>query len=191
MPAATRRFSARTRRTLVGLGIGLLLTAVAVARVLNGCPVHTLEPLPVGERFSVSYEQVEVVDGDTVRVDGHLVRLLGADTPEKETPYFTGDQQPHARRATQFTRSQLREASSIRVELLPTRDRYNRLLGHFFVDGESISLRLVRAGHAYETVSKYGDNGFPEVAAAIEAAAEQAEPAFQTPSDWRREHRID
>ena len=49
---------------------------------------------------------------------------------------------------------------------------------------------MIREGLAYETVSHYGDNGFPTLAGQLLHAAEEAgEPPFQPPYIWRRENR--
>lgn len=109
------------------------------------------------------------VDGDTIDVDLDLgfdvwlksvrFRLLGIDTPEK----FTSDQEE---RIFGF-------ASSKRIEeLLPigsvvtvktdvnksgknTKEKYNRWLGEFFVNGNSINKQMIDEGYA---VKYYGQN---------------------------------
>ena len=58
---------------------------------------------------------------------------------------------------------------------------------HAFADGCSIALILVREGLAYCTVDRYGDSGFPELAARL--VAEATGPAFEEPWIWRRAHR--
>ncbi|RPJ41501.1 MAG: hypothetical protein EHM19_11785, partial [Candidatus Latescibacterota bacterium] len=80
-----------------------------------------------------------------------------------------------------------------RVTYLPDQnDRYGRLLAHVFIDGRLLAVDLIREGLAYETVSHYGDNGYPEIADAILKAAKNApEPAFEPPYVWRQKHRIE
>jgi len=79
-----------------------------------------------------------------------------------------------------------------KVELLrsPTLDPYGRTLGYFFINGKNYSVLVVSARLAEETVSRYGDNGLPEQAAAVAAAAKAAGPVpFDSPGEYRRRMR--
>jgi len=78
------------------------------------------------------------------------------------------------------------------IEYLPFQnDKYGRLLAHVFVDGELLSIHLIKAGLAYESISYYGDNGFPDLAERIlKAAHESPRPPFEMPYKWRRSHQI-
>jgi len=50
---------------------------------------------------------------------------------------------------------------------------------------------LIRARLAYENISYYGDNGFPDLAERILKAAEDSpQPPFEKPYIWRREHQL-
>jgi len=130
-------------------------------------------------------------DGDTFFYKDLTIRILGIDTPEiihKEHGIY--EDQPYGRQAAQLTIQILRKAKT--VEYLPYQpDTYGRLLAHVFVDGELLSVRLIRARLAYETVSYYGDNGFPGLAQRIlQAAKESRRPLFENPYMWRRKHHI-
>ncbi len=80
-----------------------------------------------------------------------------------------------------------------RISYLPYQnDRYGRLLAHVFVDGDLLAVKLIREGLAYETVSHYGDNGYPKIGEAILRAAEETPaPPFEPPYLWRQEHRTE
>jgi len=130
-------------------------------------------------------------DGDTFYYKDVIIRILGIDAPEiihKEHGIF--EDQPYGRQAAAMTINILRKARVI--EYLPLQnDKYGRLLAHVFVDGELLSVRLIRAGLAYENVSYYGDNGFPDLAERIlKAARESPRPPFEVPYKWRRRHQI-
>jgi hypothetical protein len=61
-----------------------------------------------------------------------------------------------------------------------------------FVDGDLLAVKLIREGLAYETVSHYGDNGYPKIGEAILRAAEETPaPPFEPPYLWRQEHRTE
>ena len=133
---------------------------------------------------------IEVVDGDTVVYKGVHMRFLGVDTPEIRNPEhgFYWDQ-PYGREAKNFTRMEIKRAKRI-TYMADGYDRYGRLLVHIFVDGYPLSLRIVEEKYGYETVSVYGDNGFPDIARKIAEASKLAgELPFENPYIWRRKNK--
>ena len=50
-------------------------------------------------------------------------------------------------------------------------DPYGRTLGYLFLNGQNYSVLVVGARLAAESVSHYGDNGFPDEAEAVLAGA--------------------
>jgi len=143
---------------------------------------------------SVSHIEIDAAairpdDGDTFFYKDLTIRVLGIDAPEiihKEHGIF--EDQPYGRKAAAMTANVLLKAKS--VEYVPFQnDKYGRLLAHVFVDGKLLAIHLIRAGLAYETVSYYGDNGFPGIANKIlKAAHESPRPRFERPYKWRRRH---
>jgi micrococcal nuclease len=130
-------------------------------------------------------------DGDTFFYRDLTIRILGIDTPEiihEEHGIF--EDQPYGQAAAAFTARALKKAEV--VEYLAFQpDIYGRLLAHVFVDKQLLAVLLIRAGLAYETVSHYGDNGFPELAEEILNAARQSpKPCFEEPYRWRRKHQV-
>jgi micrococcal nuclease len=115
-------------------------------------------PSPVKREAPPVYTVVEVVDGDTIKVDiaGKIetVRLIGIDTPEIANPrspredYFGPEAARYAK--------QLLENQS--VYLIPdpmqsNRDKYNRLLRYVFLeDGTLINAKLIAEGYAYNYI---------------------------------------
>ena len=66
------------------------------------------------------------------------------------------------------------------------KDTYGRDLGHVFVDGELYALDVLRRGLAYEVVTFYGDNGFPDLATKIlEVSNNVPKPKFEPPYIFR------
>jgi micrococcal nuclease len=156
-----------------------------------------LEPGP-GLRTGAGAEErrinrlfLEVVDGDTVIYRGVRMRFLGVDTPEIRSPdhgFYTD--QPYGREAKNFTRMELKKARIITYRA-DGYDIYGRLLVHLFIDGYPLSLRIVESRIGYETVSVYGDNGFPEIAERIiEASKKTGRLPFEKPYLWRRRNRL-
>jgi micrococcal nuclease len=87
---------------------------------------------------------VEVIDGDTIRLDnGEVVRLLGIDTPERgEEGYYAA-----AERLRELVED--KEVVLIRGNS-SNRDRYGRLLRYVFVNNlnESINELMLKEGYA-------------------------------------------
>ena len=133
---------------------------------------------------------LEIEDGDTVVYRGQRMRFLGVDTPEIRNPElgFWIDQ-PYGREAKEFTRRQIRGARHI-TYVSNGVDRYDRLLVHLFVDGYPLSLMIVEAGLGYETVTVFGDGGYPEIASMIlDASRLHTHLPFENPYLWRKKNR--
>ena len=101
-----------------------------------------------------------IVDGDTVVVDSHNVRLLGINTPEKARG--TAPAEPGAKKATKKLRALLTgpDGTFRHVKLTydtNKTDRYDRLLAHLYLtDGTWVNKALVEAGVAH--VYSFPDN---------------------------------
>jgi len=117
-------------------------------------PTPTLESTPAPLAGTV----VEVVDGDTVRVElpsgVETVRITGIDTPEVVHP-----SEPEAcfgAEATAFAKDTL-DGQAVTLELDPTqdeRDRYDRLLAHVHVGDTLYAVEAVAAGYGIHYVYK-------------------------------------
>jgi micrococcal nuclease len=104
---------------------------------------------------SESGKVVEVIDGDTIRVEigGRVesVRLLGVDTPEVDSRRPV---EQFGKEASEFTRRlALDEVVRLERDLQgDTRDRYGRLLRYVYLpDGSLLNAEIIRQGygHAY------------------------------------------
>ena len=147
-------------------------------------------PHYAAELVQLRRSQIEVDDGDTFSAGRLNVRILGIDTPEIAHPEHGFSRgQPHGREAAEYAVKLFDRAGVI--EYVPFReDRYGRLLAHVFVDGELFGVKMIEAHLAYETVSFYGDNGFPDLAQLIQRSAQRAgKPPFMEPHRWRQIHR--
>ncbi|MDD5656644.1 MAG: thermonuclease family protein [Elusimicrobia bacterium] len=140
-------------------------------------------------RTAADKSQITFQDGDTVYFGSLEIRILGIDTPEIAHPeYDKPEGQEYGPEAAEFTRQAISRAGKVEYVLGPG-DAYGRVLAHVFVDGELLSLRLLKARLAYETVSRYGSSGFPGYARLIlEAFRSVPKPPFQNPQYWRWEH---
>ena len=125
--------------------LGLLLTLILVA-----CSGGTVAPSSTGRTPA---PVVEVVDGDTIRVDlagrETAVRLIGIDTPERDGPYTS--RECYGEEASTFTHDSL-TGRTVELELDVERtDRFGRTLAYVWLDGALFNERLVRSGYAVAT----------------------------------------
>ena len=150
------------------------------------------QPRPHGTRVAVAPTLVEVDDGDTVNIrwsgtDVEIVRILGIDAPEtRHVEHNLPYAQPFGDEARAFARGAF--AAGTRIELLRAAmlDPFGRTLGYLFIDGRNYSTMIVDARLAAESISHYGDNGFPAEAAQVMAAAKAQGPlAFEPPHVYR------
>ncbi len=147
--------------------------------------------IPEGSQvIEMDKSKIKLDDGDSFEYDSLGIRVLGMDMPEIAHPEHGFDEdQAFGREAAALTASIFKNAENVSY-LLYQNDRYGRMLAHVFIDGDLLSIKLIRAGLAYETVSHYGDNGFPELAKRIsDAAAESESKDFIPPYKWRSENR--
>jgi micrococcal nuclease len=143
-------------------------------------------------RLEVPKTALHLDDGDSVAIrwkEGiETVRLLGIDAPETlhvehDIPYA----QPFGGDAAAFLAGCVNVATRVEIVRATKKDAHGRTLAYLWLDGRNYSVMAIEARLAVETVGHYGDNGFPEEAAACLAAAKTAGPvAFEEPHLYRR-----
>jgi endonuclease YncB( thermonuclease family) len=122
----------------------------------------------------------QAIDGDSLRLDDHDIRIAGIDAPElrqtcliRSAPYSCGDV---ARRALGDML-----AGRIVTCRISGRDRYGRRLGVCEADGIDIGAALVSRGFAV-AYGRYEN----EEAGARRQKRELWSGSFERPSDWRK-----
>lgn len=88
-----------------------------------------------------------VVDGDTVRLAGQAIRLIGFDTPETYQAQCAAERDL-GEAATARLRDLLAESSSAQLAYLPRRDQYGRDLARLMLDGRDVADIMVGEGLA-------------------------------------------
>ncbi|MFN8547592.1 MAG: thermonuclease family protein [Candidatus Eisenbacteria bacterium] len=192
----SRAFALPLRRHLVIPAALLSALAALLLTPAARAADPTPQDRPFGKRVSVAPEQVKVDDGDTVVIDWRngdveTIRILGIDTPETQhIEHNIPFDQPFGREAMGFAEGAFAAATQIELLRSPTKDPYGRTLGYLFLNGRNYSELVILAGLAVETVSHYGDNGCPDEAKAVTAAAAKAGPvAFEAPYEYRNRMR--
>jgi|TARA_B110000914_G_scaffold186661_1_gene170753 endonuclease YncB( thermonuclease family) len=96
----------------------------------------------------VSSQELRVVDGDTIHLDGEKIRFTGIDTPElKQTCVNEEIIDPCGLTAKEIL---IDKISDNKVECISEgKDQYKRTLAECFVNKESLSSYLVRRGYAF------------------------------------------
>lgn len=99
-----------------------------------------------------------VVDGDTIRLNGEKIRIVGIDTPETHPPGCAREAEL-GQRAT-IRMQELLNEGPFRLEATADsdRDRYGRLLRLVTRNGQPISDTLISEGlaHSYDGGAKQG-----------------------------------
>ena len=123
-----------------------------------------------------------IIDGDSIRVNGLEMRLLGIDAPElfqicgnKQNKYFCG----------KLAKNHLLELVGGRPITCNYRkfDKYNRALAFCFLGDRLLNLQMIKDGWA---VSYY--NFRKEERSARKAKLGIWHSEFQKPKDWRKKH---
>ena len=96
----------------------------------------------------VSSQELRVVDGDTIHLNGEKIRFTGIDTPElKQTCIKEGFIDQCGVTAKEIL---IVKIGDNKVECISEgKDRYKRTLAECFVNNESLSSYLVRSGYAF------------------------------------------
>ena len=179
------------------IGFGLAIAGLALSFDVDAQNRPTQpQARPHGKRVEVPVAALKVDDGDTFDIvwaagDTEIVRVLGIDTPEtRHDAHNIPQDQDGGPEARAFARGAVSFAEKAEILRTDKLDPYGRTLAYVFLDGRNYSVEVVKAHLAYESVSHYGDNGFPEEAKAVLAAAEAAgKPPFEPPHEFRRRMR--
>jgi endonuclease YncB( thermonuclease family) len=96
----------------------------------------------------VKSQDLRVVDGDTIHLNGEKIRFTGIDTPElKQTCINQGVTEPCGVTAKEFL---IEKIGDNKVKCISEgKDQYKRILAECFVNNESLSSYLVRSGYAF------------------------------------------
>ena len=96
----------------------------------------------------VRSQDLRVVDGDTIHLNGEKIRFTGIDTPElKQTCIKEGVINPCGVTAKEIL---IEKIDDNKVECISDgKDQYKRTLAECFVNNQSLSSYLVRSGYAF------------------------------------------
>ena len=129
-------------------------------------------------------DNLKIVDGDTIILNGEKIRFSGIDTPELKQTCINGDQKVFCgisakmllvKKIGNETPKCIREG----------KDVYKRTLAECFINGESLSAFLVRSGYAF-AYRKYSKKFIKDEEFAKENKLGMWAMTFQYPWDFRK-----
>ena len=129
-------------------------------------------------------DNLKIIDGDTIILNGEKIRFSGIDTPElKQTCLKDGQEVPCGMTAKRLLAEKI---SKTTIECISEgKDAYKRTLAECFVDGESLSKFLVRSGYAF-AYRKYSTKFIKDEEFAKANKLGMWAMTFQYPWDYRR-----
>jgi endonuclease YncB( thermonuclease family) len=154
------------------------------------------QPRPHSARVAVDVKQIGIDDGDTIEItwgpnDVEEVRVLGIDCPEtRHVQHDIPFSQMFGEEARAFARGTFATATKVELLRASMLDPYDRTLGYLFVNDKNYSVLVLEARLAEESITAFGDNGFPQEAAIVLATAKGAGPLpFEPPYQYRNRMR--
>ena len=129
-------------------------------------------------------DNLKVVDGDTIVLNGEKIRFSGIDTPELKQTCMNGDQKVFC---GMFAKMLLTKKIGNETPecIREGKDAYKRTLAECFVNGESLSAFLVKSGYAF-AYRKYSDKFIKEEEFAKENKLGMWSMEFEYPWDFRK-----
>ena len=129
-------------------------------------------------------DNLKVVDGDTIVLNGEKIRFSGIDTPELKQTCMNGDQKVFC---GMFAKMLLTKKIGNETPecIREGKDAYKRTLAECFINGESLSAFLVKSGYAF-AYRKYSDKFIKEEEFAKKNKLGMWSMKFQYPWDFRK-----
>lgn len=155
---------------------------MAAAALMSLTTLSHAAPLP----GTVLEGRAQVIDGDTIEIAGQRIRLEGIDAPEQAQTCTSGTGETWAcGKAATRALFDLVSDESVACESVGT-DKYGRMLGVCFLDGEDINRFMVEAGYAWAFV-KYSSKYVTQEASARAAKTGIWQGPAQPAWEYRRQ----
>ena len=129
-------------------------------------------------------DNLKIVDGDTIVLNGEKIRFSGIDTPELKQTCMNGDQKVFCGKLAKMLL--VKKIGNKTPECIREgKDVYKRTLAECFINGESLSAFLVRSGYAFAYL-KYSDKFIKDEEFAKKNKLEMWSMKFEYPWDFRK-----
>ena len=131
-------------------------------------------------------QNVQITDGDTIKINGEKIRFSGIDTPEmKQTCIENGIINPCGVTAKKILMDKISNNEVICIS--EGKDQYKRTLAECFVNDESLSSYLVRSGYAF-AYRRYSKKFIEDEEYAKSNKIGMWSMKFDYPWDWRKKN---
>ena len=129
-------------------------------------------------------DNLKIVDGDTIVLNGEKIRFSGIDAPELKQTCMKGEQKVFC---GMFAKMLLIKKIGNETPkcISEGKDAYKRTLAECFINGESLSVFLVRSGYAF-AYRKYSKKFIKEEEFAKENKLGMWSMEFEYPWDFRK-----
>ncbi|MDA8537223.1 thermonuclease family protein [Candidatus Pelagibacter bacterium] len=134
----------------------------------------------------IKSQELKIVDGDTIHLNGEKIRFTGIDTPElKQTCIKNGNKNFCGIAAREIL---IEKIADNKVECISEgKDQYKRTLAECFVNNESLSSYLVRSGYAF-AYRRYSKKFVVDEDYAKEKRVGMWAMTFEYPWDYRKKN---
>ena len=127
---------------------------------------------------------LKVIDGDTIVINGEKIRFSGIDTPELKQTCMNGNQKVFCGKSARMIL--VKKIGNQTPECTREgKDVYKRTLAECFINGESLSAFLVRSGYAF-AYRKYSEKFIKDEEFAKANKLGMWAMTFQYPWDFRK-----
>ena len=135
--------------------------------------------------YNISFaDNLKIVDGDTIVLNGEKIRFSGIDTPELKQTCMNGDQKVFCGKLAKMLL--VKKIGNKTPECIREgKDVYKRTLAECFINGESLSAFLVRSGYAFAYL-KYSDKFIKDEEFAKKNKLGMWSMKFEYPWDFRK-----
>ena len=131
-------------------------------------------------------QNVQITDGDTIKINGEKIRFSGIDTPEmKQTCIENGTVNSCGVMAKKILMDKISNNEVVCIS--EGKDRYKRTLAECFVNDESLSSYLVRSGYAF-AYRRYSKKFIADEDYAKSNKIGMWSMKFDYPWDWRKKN---
>ena len=129
-------------------------------------------------------DNLKIVDGDTIVLNGEKIRFSGIDTPELKQTCMNGDEKVFCGKTAKMIL--IKKIGNKTPECISEgKEAYKRTLAECFINGESLSVFLVRSGYAF-AYRKYSNKFIKDEEFAKENKLGMWAMTFQYPWDFRK-----
>jgi len=131
-------------------------------------------------------QDIQITDGDTIKIDGEKIRFSGIDTPElRQTCTKENIKNSCGLKAKQILVDKIGDFKVTCIR--EGKDQYKRTLAECFVNDESLSSFLVRSGYAFAYI-RYSKKFIEDEDYAKSRKLGMWSMEFDYPWDWRKKN---